>query len=311
MNSLVISETMSEPIVFKRDMGDRSRNTAGRRSAIQRRLLLEGTVTVDALSRDLSVSEATVRRDLKILSETASIRRTHGGAVVDAPQGADQAFAVREQLDAQAKRMIARRALTFVDADQTLFMNDGSTVLALARELVARRVAATVVTPGVNIATYLSENPAMAVYLLGGRVRHRTLGTSGGFSEEMLAAINADVAFIAAEGVSVREGLTFSYESDARLARLMSARAATTIVLATARKLDQRDRFTALAAPSIDVVITDCVDREKLRSFSDAGMEVVACNERDASPESMDRLPPMNDSREMSVGGIDPGGTIG
>ena len=236
---------MIDSDVQNRHMGSGVRNTAGRRLEIQRRLLVEGAVTVEALSRDLGVSEATVRRDLTILSEEGSVRRTHGGAVIEAPRGADQAFALRERLDPDAKRLIARSALSLVDPDQTLFMNDGSTVLALARELVAERVALTIVTPGVNIATYLSENPAVTAYLLGGRVRHRTLGTSGGFAEEMLATFNADIAFIAAEGFSVRDGLSFSYESDARIARLMSQRATRTVVLATSRKLDQRDRIVA------------------------------------------------------------------
>ena len=279
---------MIDSIVLKEDMRNGVRNTAGRRSAIQRRLLLEGTVTVEALSRDLGVSEATVRRDLTALSEEGCIRRTHGGAVVEAPRGADQAFAVREQLDTKAKRAIARQALAFVDPDQTVFMNDGSTVLALARELVAERFAATVVTPGVNIATYLSENPAITAYLLGGRVRHRTLGTSGGFAEEMLAAINADVAFIAAESFSIREGLTFSYESDARIARMMSERATRTIVLATARKLGQTDRITALPAPAVDVLITDCADNYLLARFSDAGMDVVVCPDDDGIHKGVD-----------------------
>ncbi len=260
------------------------RNTAGRRLEIQRRLLLEGSVTVEALSRDLGVSEATIRRDLTILSEEGSVRRTHGGAVIEAPRGADQAFALREQLDADAKRLIARSALALVDPDQTLFMNDGSTVLALARELVAERIALTVVTPGVNIATYLSENPSVTAYLLGGRVRHRTLGTSGGFAEEMLATFNADIAFIAAEGFSVRDGLTFSYESDARLARLMSERATRSVVLATSRKLNQRDRIVALPAVAVDVLITDCSDRERLAGFSSSGIEVISCAETFGAP---------------------------
>lgn len=279
-------------------MGGGSGNTAGRRSAIQRRLVLEGVVTVEALSRDLGVSEATVRRDLAALSETGSIRRTHGGAVVGAPRGAHQAFAVREQLDTRAKRVIARRALAFVEPDQTLFMNDGSTVMALARALMAERIAATVVTPGVNVATYLSENPAITVYLLGGQVRHRTLGTSGGFAEEMLAAINADMAFIAAEGFSIREGLTFSYESDARLARLMSEQATRTIVLATARKLDEKDRFTALPASAVDVLITDRDDHALLAHFSDAGVNVVAGADDDAVHEDVDRSLRMDASED-------------
>ena len=165
--------------------------------------------------------------------------------------------------------------MSFVEPDTTLFMNDGSTVLALAREIVAARIKLMVVTPGVNIATFLSESPAVSVYLLGGRLGHKSLGTSGDFAERMLETFNADAAFIAAEGFSAGAGLTYSYESDAALARLMSAQAERTIVLATARKLGQRDRIMALPPGRVDVLITDSHDRTSLGPFLDAGIEAV------------------------------------
>jgi len=262
-------------------MTSKIRNSATRRQAIQRQLLLDGAVSVEALSRDLGVSEATVRRDLTLMEADGAIRRTHGGAVIQAPRGADQAFALREQLDAAEKRRIARAARNLVEADQTIFMNDGSTVLALAHELVAAGLPLTVATPGVNIATCLSECPEITAYLLGGRVRHKTLGTAGSFAESMLQAFNADAAFIAAEGVSAAEGLTYSYESDATLARLMQRQAMTTVVLATTRKLGQRDRMTALPVEAIDVLVTDCSDPDKLEPLIAAGIDVVSAGEED------------------------------
>jgi DeoR/GlpR family transcriptional regulator of sugar metabolism len=261
-------------------MAPRARTSAARRQTIQRQLLIEGAVSVDGLARDLEVSEATVRRDLSAMERDGAIRRTHGGAVIEAPRGADQAFAVREEIDAAAKRAIARASLGLVEAGQTLLMNDGTTVMALARELVAARLALTVVTPGVNIATCLSESPAITAYLVGGRVRHLTLGTSGGFAETMLRSFNADLGFIAAEGLSAREGLSYSYESDATIARIMRDRARTTVVLATARKLGQRDRITALTAGEIDVLVTDCHDEAVLAPLRQAGIGV-----RVASPD--------------------------
>lgn len=251
------------------------RNPAARRAAIQRQLLFDGTVTVESLARALDVSVATIRRDLTQMEADGAARRTHGGAVIKAPRGADQAFALREDLDAEAKRAIARRAVDLVEPDQTILMNDGSTVLALARELVLARLPLTVATPGVNIATALSESPEITAYLLGGRVRHRTLGTSGAFAEQMLKAINADLAFIAADGFSVREGLTYAYESDAELARLMGAQATTTVVLATARKLGQRDRMTAMPAADAQAMITDCDDEGRLAPFLELGIAIM------------------------------------
>lgn len=257
-------------------MGARVYSPAERRMAIQRQVMLEGAVTVEALSRQLAASVATIRRDLNALEKEGSIRRTHGGAVISAPRGADQAFALRERIDAEEKRLIARRALDFIEPDQTLMMNDGSTILALAREIVAAAMPMMVVTAGVNIATCLSESPSVSAYLLGGLVRHRTLGTSGAFAEQMLAAFNADIALIAAEGFSPQAGLTYSYESDATLARMMSEHAGTTTVLATSRKLDHSDRITALPAKAIDRLITDCTDPAMIGPYADLGIEVVS-----------------------------------
>ena len=259
-------------------MVQKTRNPAGRRLAIQRQVLLDGTVTVETLARDLDVSVATIRRDLTSLEDEGLVRRTHGGAVFHPPRGADQAMELREQIDPEGKARIARTALQFIEPDQTIVMNDGSTVLALARELVATRMALTAVTAGVNVAMTLSESASINAFLLGGAVRHRTLGTSGSFAEAMLNAFNADVALIAAEGFSVGEGLTYSYETDSALARLMHARASTTIVLATARKLLQRDRITAIAARDIDILVTDCSQRSVLDPFEKIGIRVIVAS---------------------------------
>jgi DeoR/GlpR family transcriptional regulator of sugar metabolism len=243
--------------------------------AIQRQLILDGAVSVEALSRKLDASVATIRRDLSAMEEDGLIRRTHGGAVIHAPRGADQAFALREQADSEAKRAIAQRALQLIEPDQTVLMNDGSTMLALALEIVASTMPLTVVTPGVNVATRLAERSTITSYLLGGRVRHLTLATSGSFAESMLASFNADTAFIAAEGLSTRRGLSFSYETDAELARLMAAHADRTVVLATARKLQQSDRITALPLSAINTLVTDCTDEAILAAFAGSGIEVL------------------------------------
>jgi DeoR family transcriptional regulator of aga operon len=246
-----------------------------RHAAIRRRLLLDGTVSVESLVSEFGVSVATIRRDLTILEQQGMARRTHGGATIPTRHGADQAFAQREQIDSEGKELIARAATELVAADNTLFMNDGSTVLALARELMASNMPLTVVTPGVNIATVLSENPAINAYLAGGLVRHKTLGTTGDFVEQMLTAINADTAFIAAEGFSLREGLTYSYEADAKIARVMQSKALQTVILATESKLDQRDRITAIPASKVDMLITDCQDEAKLSAIRESGISVI------------------------------------
>lgn len=242
---------------------------------MQHRLLADGAASVDGLARALGVSLATVRRDLAWLDAQGLVRRTHGGAVIEAPRGADQDFALREQTDADEKRAMAAVVAARLQADATVFMNDGSTMLAVARAIVARGVRLTVVTPAVNIATLLAEAPALVVYLLGGNLRHRSLGTAGAFTERMLRSFNADVALLSAEGLTIEDGLTYSYEADAAIALLMRERARHAVALMTARKLGVRDRITALPATRLDELATGCRDAERLAVFAAAGIAIL------------------------------------
>ncbi|MBM3585177.1 MAG: DeoR/GlpR transcriptional regulator [Alphaproteobacteria bacterium] len=247
---------------------------AARRQRVQRQILIDGAVSVDQLARTLEVSLATVRRDLAWLDAQGLVRRTHGGAVIEAPRGADQDFAQREQIDAAEKRAMAEAVVASLEPDATVFMNDGSTLLAVARAIVARNLRLTVVTPAVNIATLLAEGRAAAVFLLGGSLRHRSLGTSGPFAETMVRSFNADLALLSAEGLSAEAGLTYSYEADASLARLMAERTRRTIALMTARKLGTRDRIAGLEAARIDDVITGCHDEACLASLRRLGVAI-------------------------------------
>jgi DeoR/GlpR family transcriptional regulator of sugar metabolism len=262
-------------------MTNKIRDPYTRRASIQRQLLLDGSVNVEALALELGVSVATIRRDLTALEDDGTVRRTHGGATTTASRGADQAFALRESIDSEAKRLIAHAALELVETDQTLFMNDGSTILALAKELLASDVSLTVVTPGINIATILSESPRIDAYLAGGLVRHKNRGTVGSFVEEMLCQINADVAFIAVESISLNEGVTFSYETDAKIARIMNKKAGKTVVLATARKLGQLDRMTAFQTSDVDILITDCTDEDIIGAIRELGISVIIASSKE------------------------------
>ncbi len=248
---------------------------AERQFVIQQELVRFGSVSVENLSSRLQVSVATIRRDLDTLEEQGFVKRTHGGAIIEAPHGAHQAFALREQLNSGAKSSIATEALEFVKDGMAIFMNDGSTMYALARELVAATKEITVITSGINISTCLSECEAISTYLLGGQVRHQTLSTCGTYTEQMLRAFNVDVAILAADAISVDSGLTYNYPADSEIARLMSENASKTIVLVTAEKVGARDHITSLPIDKIDVIVTDCDDEEALSPIRGIGLEVV------------------------------------
>lgn len=259
-------------------MHPRIRNPGARRLAIRRALTAREAVSVDELCREFDASPATIRRDLAALKDQALIERTFGGAAVRAERPAEQAFAVRDQQDVEAKRRIAVAALQLVDSGSTVFLNDGSTVMSIAREIVAAGREVFVATPAVNVAAKLSESPAVKVCLLGGFVSQASLATSGPFAEAMAAQINADLALISPDGISLAHGITFSHADDGALARKLISQSRRTAVVATSAKFQRVGRITAAAAADIDVVITDAIDDPTAGEMKDAGIQLIVAD---------------------------------
>ena len=72
----------------------------------------------------------------------------------------------------------------------------------------------------------------------------------------MVSQINADVAIIAPDAISVEAGITFVDPNDAALAQRMMEQSHHTVILATARKLNARCRVTAAAVSKISHLVT-------------------------------------------------------
>ncbi len=259
-------------------MEPRIRNPVARRLAIRRALTAREAVSVDELCREFDASPATIRRDLAALRDDALIERTFGGATVRAERPAEQAFAIRDQQDVEAKRRIAEAALQLLEPGSTVFLNDGSTVMSIAREIVAAGRELFVATPAVNVAAKLSESPAVTVCLLGGFVSQTSLATSGPFAEAMAAQINADLALISPDGISATHGITFSHAHDAALARRLIAQSRRAVAVATGAKFQRVGRITAAAAADIDLVITDAIDGAMASELNDVGIDLIVAD---------------------------------
>jgi DeoR/GlpR family transcriptional regulator of sugar metabolism len=232
------------------------RNPAARRAELKRLMLARETVSVETLCALLSASPATIRRDLAALAAEGALERTHGGAAVQVLRFADQNFAQRELEDVEEKRRIAETVIRFIPAHGTIFLNDGSTIVAVAKAIVSSGLDVFAATPAVNVASKLAESSHVTTCLLGGFMRTSSLATTGHFTQSMVAQINADVAIIAPDGISLEAGLTFVDPNDAGLAQRMMEQSRHTIVVATARKLNMCTRVTAAPISKIARMIT-------------------------------------------------------
>src|SRR5271163_2331558 len=108
-----------------------------------------GQVIAKSLSRELGLSEDTIRRDLRELASEGRLQRVHGGALPASPAVGD--FAARQQLAPEGKVAIGRAAAKLVRPGQVVILDGGTTTLQLARHL-PPDLKATVVTHSPTIA---------------------------------------------------------------------------------------------------------------------------------------------------------------
>jgi len=217
-----------------------------------------GEVSVAELQRLYEgYSSMTIWRDLKLLEEQGFIRRVHGG-VISMQAGIVQVegvYSKRARENTQEKNAIARAALRFILPGHAVYLDAGSTLMAVANQIGSERY--TIVTSGANVAIELSQRHTCDVLLTGGQISENTLSCSGSQAEAFLSCINIDVALMATSGYSPRSGFTSGSHSESQLKRTVIAKAAKVVMLMDATKLGRSLPFTFATLADIDALVCD------------------------------------------------------
>jgi DeoR/GlpR family transcriptional regulator of sugar metabolism len=170
----------------------------------------DGFLPVTDICRRLGVSEATARRDLSVVAANGQITRTRGGALADY-NASFASYGERTSRARTAKGRIAAAALVVFPHKGVVFLDGGTTVQAVARELLRRRrfEGLAIVTNSLPVATMLGGAPGLELHMLGGTFLHRQAVLLGQSSLLALAAWNFDAAFLGGEGMG-SDGITNS-----------------------------------------------------------------------------------------------------
>lgn len=247
-----------------------------RRRAIVEFMHREGAADVAGLAQALSVSSATIRRDLRELARNGAVDRTHGGAVA---KRVGMAFepAYDEKLNRRRaeKEAIARAAADLVDEDQVVVLDSGSTTHALARELRRRFRQLTVITTDLQIAVHLSDAPGLEVIVAGGAVRPRLYSVVGPVAERTLEGLRANVTFIGADAVDLGTGVTNASLAEVGVKQRVMEIADQVVLLADHSKFGKVSlaRVAPLSAFA-RVIVDDGIDEGMVEAIREAGMDV-------------------------------------
>ena len=214
-------------------------------------------IRVPELAQRLDVSQGTIRNDLRVLEKAGELTRVRGGAVVRDDRGfISSAFGARAELNATAKKRIARWAAEMVEDGDSVLLDSSSTVFHIAPFL-QDRSNLTVITNGIEVAYALAENPTHTIILIGGVLRPDRALTVGYLGEKILETLHIKTAFVSCSGFSVETGLTQVDIQEAQLKSRMIASAGRVVALIDSTKFGKVDLTPFADVEQVSHILTD------------------------------------------------------
>ncbi|MGD8516891.1 MAG: substrate-binding domain-containing protein [Anaerolineae bacterium] len=214
-------------------------------------------IRVPELASRLEVSEGTIRNDLRALEKAGELTRVRGGAIVaESRRFISPAFADRTQVNAQAKRRIARWAADMIEDGDSVLLDSSSTVFHIA-EFLLDRSNLTIVTNGIEVAYALAENPTHTIILIGGVLRADRALTVGYLGEKILENLHIKTAFVSCSGFSIETGLTQVDIQEAQLKSRMIESAERVVALVDSTKFGKVDLTPLASVEQVSHILTD------------------------------------------------------
>ena len=236
-------------------------------------LSVRGPLRTTAITAQLEVSGATVRRDLDTLARRGLIRKVHGGAALASQ---DQQYRDRQELQQPGKRRLAELAATLITPGETVYLDAGTTARQLAqvlRQTPALTRTLRVVTHGLDVAYEL--NGECSLYVVGGEVYTSTYSLTGPDALAAIGRYNYDLFFVGCTSIDPSGRLTNSNLPEAGQKTAIMARSRRSVLIADGSKWGHAGFATFAAFGELDTWVTDQAVPEAQAAFAAAGVPVL------------------------------------
>lgn len=231
--------------------------------------------SIRKLATHLNVSEATIRRDLDILSDGGFIGRVHGGAVKLVGTTYERYHSEKMTIMTQEKQRIAQAAAKMIKEGDCIFLDSGSTTLYLANELIDKKNL-TIVTDNMDIAYSVKFDPSTSVILTGGLCRRDYSAVIGSLAEESIRRFKVDIAFAACDAVDPQKGVYNVNYLEIGVKKEIVNCGRKTVLVADHAKFGSFALAHICPMDDIDCIITDSALPEKyVQEINDQGIELI------------------------------------
>lgn len=232
----------------------------------------EQKVIASDLSQRLSVSEDTIRRDLKELDRKELVKRVHSGALRIGPPVVD--FYTRQNVKSDIKMRLANKAMEVVKENMVLLIDGGTSNLNFVNQL-PLSYKGTVITNSPPIAMALSNHQDVEVIMIGGGLFKESMVNLGIETVESLNNMRADLYVMGIHKIDANIGISLPNLAEAAVKRKMAAVSNEVLSMVTADKLNTFSNHIVSPANVLTYLVTEDIQPDILRLYASQDISVL------------------------------------
>lgn len=213
------------------------------------------SVSLDTLCQVFDVSKNTVRRDISEIVARTDIRKIYGGVSVQYNK-IPPPFSERSIVNLDAKERIGRCAAQLVDDGDIIYVDSGTTTCHLIDYLQGHKNI-TVLTHSLDVINRAVPNPELNIVSLSGSLNRKTFSFTGQSTIDVLQDCNISKAFMAANGVTVQNGVTQSTSIEFAIKKSVVARSDRVYLMMESRKFGAVSLLTYCQLDQVDAIVTE------------------------------------------------------
>jgi len=195
------------------------------------------SVSVSELALKFSVTEETIRRDLKFLEDEGFLTRTYGGAFIQDGVENEVDLDIRETVYEDSKKAIAKKALELIHNGDTIYLDTSTTAYYIAKAIWDMNL--TVLTNSLLIVDFLSKFENIRIICIGGQFSHKSKSFIGRSTQKVLGYYFVDKTFMSCRSLSMEHGITDSNEETAIIRQNLLDRSNKIYIIADYSKFDK------------------------------------------------------------------------
>ena len=212
-------------------------------------------VSVKELASIFSVSEMTIRRDLHALEDLGIVTTYYGGASLKEDRLMVPSFSKRTDTDNQYKKVIGRKAASFIQNGDTVFIDVSTTVFQLLRYL--PDIQLNIITNSMPVIDAVRNNPKVKLFLAPGLYNREMDGMADLSTLSYFSKFLVDKAFIGAIGCSLNYGITSTAEIEGAIKQKMCENAKESFLLVDHTKFHRNGAIFQNHFHDFDYILTD------------------------------------------------------